>query len=820
MDKIFLPLYRFFRKRRWLLYTILSATSLFFIYFGLKVKYEEDISKLLPQTDEASESGLAFGNLRVKDKIFIIFNSDSTDCDAMSSWSEEFFNKLLERDSATHYIDNILYRLDDDMMIMGLDYALSHVPSFIDSSYYAVFDSLISPASIEEQMHENADLVFSDEDGSVSTMVGNDPLTLRKALIPAAMKLKEGLSSYAIVNGYFFTPDSTSAIGFIAPSFKSFDSKSGNRLIDMLEEEIKDFNETHENVEVLFHGAPVQSVFNSRQIKRDLLMTIGISLLLICILVGFCMKGRTTLLMLLTPVLYGTFFSLACVYFIKGSISLMAMGIGAIVLGVALSYCLHILTHYKYVTDPERVIKDQATPVCLGCLTTIGAFAGLFFTKSDLLKDFGLFASLAMIGTTLFALIFLPHFFNLKNNRKSEKAFALLNRINSYPMDRNKILIVFILLIFCISIFTSRSVVFDSDLKHIGYNEPDVMRSKEMYDSKVNNGLTSLYFASADKDLDNAIINNTAIQKVLDTLKQSGKIENYTRSSSLFINKAEQEKRIADWKAYWNKDKIKKLKREINTQALRNNLNPSMFDTFFTMLETDYEPDNLFESDVIPENLLCNFIEKSEEKYLVFTSVKMEESHRKEVCKAVAAQPGAVVIDPFFYTSDMVEVMNDDFNMILGISSLFVLLVLLISFKSLWIALIAYVPMSMSWIIVKGIMGLFGLEFNLINIIIATFIFGIGVDYSIFVMDGLIAGSKGKRPELLVYHKTAIVFSAIVLIVVVGSLIFARHPAINSIGITTLIGMTSTILITYTIEPLLYRLYLRLTRKKSLHGKE
>ena len=117
-------------------------------------------------------------------------------------------------------------------------------------------------------------------------------------------------------------------------------------------------------------------------------------------------------------------------------------------------------------------------------------------------------------------------------------------------------------------------------------------------------------------------------------------------------------------------------------------------------------------------------------------------------------------------------------------------------------------------------MGLFGLEFNLINIIIATFIFGIGVDYSIFVMDGLIAGSKGRRTELLVYHKTAIVFSAIVLIVVVGSLIFARHPAINSIGITTLIGMTSTILITYTIEPLLYRLYLLIKRKLSRHGKK
>ena len=116
----------------------------------------------------------------------------------------------------------------------------------------------------------------------------------------------------------------------------------------------------------------------------------------------------------------------------------MAMGIGAIVMGVALSYCLHVLTHSKYVSDPIQILKDQSTPVVLGCLTTIGAFLGLLFTESDLLKDFGWFASFAMVGTTLFALIFLPHFFRPDGNQRSEKAFKMLDRINSYPFDEKR----------------------------------------------------------------------------------------------------------------------------------------------------------------------------------------------------------------------------------------------------------------------------------------------------------------------------------------------------------------------------------------------
>ena len=111
--------------------------------------------------------------------------------------------------------------------------------------------------------------------------------------------------------------------------------------------------------------------------------------------------------------------------------------------------------------------------------------------------------------------------------------------------------------------------------------------------------------------------------------------------------------------------------------------------------------------------------------------------------------------------------------------------------------------MFLSWQIVLGIMGLFVREFNLINIVISTFIFGIGVDYSIFIMDGLLSDFRVKK-NVLVYHKTAIIFSAFTLIVSISSLLFATHPAVKSIGISTLIGMSSAVLISYSLEPFLF----------------
>ena len=47
------------------------------------------------------------------------------------------------------------------------------------------------------------------------------------------------------------------------------------------------------------------------------------------------------------------------------------------------------------------------------------------------------------------------------------------------------------------------------------------------------------------------------------------------------------------------------------------------------------------------------------------------------------------------------------------------------------------------------------------------------------------------------------------LAIVTFSLIFATHPSIQSIGIITLIGMASTILITYSLQPWIFRMLVK-----------
>ena len=815
MHRIFLPLYRYFHKHRTALYLLLAGSFLLFLAFGLRLRFEEDIVKLLPRSSTDSE--LAFSDIGLKDKVFIQITSadpaNPLDPVTLGGYMDEYCEALLQRDSATHYITGILHNLDMGTMLGAMDYGFEHLPCFIDTSLYAAFEAALEPEAVEAAMQRNIELLEADETGETSQLVTMDPLGLRDILLNELMPGDGGsVGGYTIEDGHFFCPDKTVALAFLSPGFNSMDSHAGTQFYRLMHRERKVFEAAHPEARVLAHGTPLSSVSNASTIKGDLLMTVGLSLLVILVILLLSFHSWTFIWQQIVPILYGAVFALACMYWIKGFMSLMALGLGAIVLGVAISYCLHVLIHHYFVGDVEQMLREESTPVTLGCITTVGAFLGLLFTESDLLRDFGLFATFALIGNTFFALFFLPHFMTPEQVRfKRYKGFHAIDRINDIPWDRNRWILAGLGVVVLAGVLLSHRVKFDSDLRNLDYDNSLLTASQELYSAKNASGHMDLYFAAYDEDLDQALEYNTLLQQRLDSLAEAGYVKGYSPLSFLlFRSERDQQVRIDAWKRFWTPERKTQAWREIAAAARHSGLEAALFNPFEALVDADYEPGNLFEAEVFPEELVSNYLERQESgRYLVFTSVAFRPEDTDIVSDALVAGPNTLVLEPFYYCRDMVEIVHDDFNTTQWISSLLVLLVLLIAFRNIVTAFVAFLPMFLSWYVLQGLMALLGLEFNLINIVISTFIFGIGVDYSIFVMEGLLKEARTGEKEMLASHKVAIVFSALVLAIVVLSLIFARHPAIHSIGIITLIGMAVTILLTYSLEPFLFRRFLK-----------
>ncbi len=363
-------------------------------------------------------------------------------------------------------------------------------------------------------------------------------------------------------------------------------------------------------------------------------------------------------------------------------------------------------------------------------------------------------------------------------------------------------------------------MTFDADLTHINYTSSEVKRSQSLLQRKTQPGLVTTYYATSDPSLDVALTKSRQMFEVLDSLKDRGRVRGFSKAASLFPTEAEQNARLEAWTNFWSQERLASTKAMIAHACAKNGISPAFFAPFNDVVTTDYDIINPYEDEILPAGLMANIIEYTDGQYLVFTSAQMRPEEKKTVGRALVDATNCIVVDPMFYTEEMVKTINNDFNTALNISMAFVFVILLLSYRNLVLSIVAFIPMTLSWFIVLGVMGILGLQFNLINIVISTFIFGIGVDYSIFVMDGLLSKAKSQtEPQLLVYHKTAIFFSAVTLIVSTGSLLLASHPALSSIGIATIIGMSSAVILAYTLQPFLYHGLVRLILRMGWKAK-
>ena len=831
MTTLFIKLYRYFRYHRALMW--LSMVSLFIVvgYFSSQIHLEEDLNKLMPSSKNPDgTTKMAFADLRIKDKTFLLFEARSKDGSLMNpaKMNDDIVNGLtnvcdafvdslmaMDKDTANPIIGDIFYTIPEDIMLDGISFMQENVPSYIDTSAYAAFDSLLTIDHMRQQMAQNAEDLQSEFGETFPELIQSDPIGMRTVLMRQMESMMQATGgSYKTINDHFFVRDSTVCVAFISPAFSATNTGQGSQLFINLNSLISQFEKTHPNVKISYHGTPASGYYNSSTIKGDLTSTIAWSLVIVLIVLFICMRTWNTIPLLILPVAFGALFGLTMMYFIKGQFSLLALGIGAIVLGVAMSYVLHVMTHYKYVDDPEEVLRDETKPVLLGCLTTIGSFMGLIFIKTDLLQDFGLFAAFAIIGTTLFALVYLPHLLVLEKNSVNKRAFAFIDRINNYPFDRNKPLlcVIGIVTCVCVAFYLAKGTDFDADMGNLGYLSDNTEYSEALLRNKTYTADKSKYFAAEGKTMEEALDNFTLLSAKLDSLEKIGLVKDYTHTNVIFVPLSIQQQRIDAWKAYWTPERLAKVKTLISATAPSSGLTADSFQPFFDLAEADYTPTPLYEADIIPVGYQSTLMEQTAAgDYLCFTSVRCandsirgKDTDYNRICDAIANQPNMMVLDTYYYTTDGLNDLNHDFNILQWISMAFVFVVLLFSFHfNVKHTLLGFAPILLSWLIVLGAMAMFGVRFNLINIIISTFIFGIGVDYSIFIMNGLIAGDRDSH--MLAYHKTAIFFSAFILIVTVASMLFANHPAIKSVGFATLVGMISAVVLSYVVQPAIFR---------------
>ena len=818
MTQFFIGLYDYFERHKILFYLSLISCVLLMGFFALQVRFEENITQFFPDTKDSQNTIKVFDNLKIKDKIIIMLSSADTchqvEPDSLIEAAGQLQQTLTEKAGGT-LIKGIFAQVDQSLIGGATDFVYEHLPLFLTDTDYQRFDSLLTEKGIQAIMQKNYTNLLSPAGIALRSYILRDPLGLGSEALKHLQDFQLE-ANYEIYDEHIFSKDGSTLLMFITPVFSTGSTGKNDELIKILEEELQHIQRESPTIRAEYFGGPSVGVYNARQIKKDTILTSSLALLIIIVFISLVFKRKRSIPLIITPVLFGGLFALFLIFFIKGSISAIAVGAGSAVMGIALSYSIHMLAHQNHVSTVQQLIKEIAYPLTVGSFTTIGAFMGLIFTSSDLLRDFGLFASLALVGTTLFCLIYLPHFLKGQADVKQGRVLRIIEKINAYSYEKNKWLVGGILLITVICFFTSQKVGFNNDMMSLNYEPQHLKQSEEKLMQLFDSDEKTVLFVSVGKDMNQATETYAVTNQKLLALKDQGLIKDYASASQFLISPQEQQLRLKRWKDYWTDEKQQQIREQLETAAAEYRFRPGSFEPFYQWLNQPFgEYHYTAQEDDLSGKLLNEWQTSADSITMLISQIRISDQNKETVYQNFSKTQDVVIFDRSYFANKWVSAINDDFYLILYISSFLIFFALWFSYGRIELTLMSFLPMLVSWVIILGLMGILGIEFNIINIILSTFIFGIGDDFSIFIMDGL-QNKYRTGQKVLNSHKTAIFFSAFTTVVGMGALVFAKHPALQSISLISILGMIAVVLVAYTIQPLIFRFFIAGPASKGL----
>lgn len=797
-----IKIYNYFSAHTKLLWLSATGLCMLFVCLIFNLKYNENIADFLPFGTSEREAVSVYQNISGADRIYVLFDSPG-DADYTIDAIDCFTMAVRERDSSGWCAD-LIVRFDRSQIQEVMDFVYDHIPYFLTDADYTRMDSVLAkPGYVSSRLMQDKEMLMLAPGGIVTSGIIRDPLGLFAPVMESLQDVnpQEGFELY---DGYIFTSDMRRAIAMMRSPFGNSETEYNARILNVLQRSIEDMVSLYPEVSARVVGGPEIAVGNATRIKRDSLWATALAVVLIVLLVAYSIGSFRNILLIFLSIGWGWLFAMGGMALFSPQVSIIVIGISSVILGIAVNYPLHMIVHMSYETDRRAALKEVMAPLVIGNITTVGAFLALVPLQSAALRDLGVFASLLLIGTILFVLLYLPHW--VKINKHDKERHTMLERVAAFAPEKHRVLVISVAVLTLIFFFFSLRTEFDTNVANINYmtddQRTDMQYFQELLTKSTSETTQNLYVLSVGESYDEALVHHAAVTPVIDSLVANGFVLRHSGVSRFLSSAQEQRQRLDRWAAFVVRHKAI-LTEALVDSAMRCGFAPDAFTGFMEMFN---EPQTLAPQDMaffapLVQSVLNPYVTRVDEAakcYIV--DVLDVEKEQLETVKSHFVN----CFDVMGMNSALSRHLSDNFNYIGWVCSLIVFIFLWLSFGRLELALISFLPMVISWIWILGIMAMFGIKFNIVNIILATFIFGQGDDYTIFVTEGCQHEYLYRRP-ILASYKSSILQSALIMFIGIGTLIVAKHPAMKSLAEVTIIGMFAVVWMAYMIPPFLFR---------------
>jgi 1-acyl-sn-glycerol-3-phosphate acyltransferase len=844
INRFFLRIYDFLNGRRWLAGLIAVAIAALCGLLAMRLNYEEDIAKFLPSDEESAKYSEAYNDLGRKNNIVLIFSSkgeplgndgDGQDIgveaeeasngisgigsgasdageedyeytieDAMDGFGEEF-----AQIDSTNMIAGRQIRVDGEKSLKMMEAVMQNYPLFMTENDYSRIDSLLStPDFIKNQLQADRQALMFPTGDLVAESLSTDPLHLFSPILQRfrATSANEGYTvsdDYIFINPNSGKPDgiegsqpaaAMKGIAFLTSPYGTSESGMNAKVAKMVQTAIDSTEAANPNIKITAVGAPLIAATNATQIKKDSVLAVSIAFLLIVIILILSYRRFSDIFWIIASTAFGWLLALGIMALIRHSMSIIVLGVASVIIGIAVNYPLHYMDGLKTGITPRQNLREMIEPLLIGNITTIAAFLCLVFLNAVAMQDMGLFASLMLAGTIIFVLIFLPVF--ARKRGTSQKTIELGRILPEKAPSSGWLFLAVIAATVVLGIFSSRTK-FDSNMQSINYMTKEQKEALALLEPHGDD--SEMYAMAEGATLEEALEQNDELLKSI--AKLDAKVKG---AGNMLPSLEEQRRRIERWNAFWGDGKAEKLIEELLSEGRSAGFSETAFEPFMNMLSSQPKPSEITMDSPLAAAFDGTYILQGDDGYRIVNQIYYQNPELRRSIKSSLGGPGRLVFDTADISSRLATMLSENFDFIGIVCSLVVFIFLCLSFRRLELSLLAFIPLAVSWFWILGIMGIFDIRFNIVNIILATFIFGQGDDYTIFMTEAMIYEYAYGRKRVATY-KNSIFNSALIMFIGIGALVLAKHPAMRSLGIVTVIGMFVVVAMAYYLPPVIFR---------------
>jgi predicted RND superfamily exporter protein len=335
---------------------------------------------------------------------------------------------------------------DGNLMVIGVQTNNFFSPSFFND-YALLVDAIDSVPAVENVLSIPGAVTLVKD--TATQQLKPEPIAGRPPFANVD-SIRQAFLNLPFYRNFIYNPSTGAYMMAVRINKDILNSKDRAGVINKILELGKSFGEK-QHVEMHYSGLPLIRTEMALKVQSEMRLFLVLSFVLTAVILALFFRSFMAVLASMIVVAIGVVWSMGTIVLLGYKITILTALIPPLVVVIGIPNCVYLLNryHYEYHLNPNkmksllRMVDRMGIVTFFTNLTAAIGFGVFFFTKSVLLKEFGLVAGINILGLFIISLVFIPAFFsflpppNVHHTKYLERAWMnkLLTSITNWVFN-------------------------------------------------------------------------------------------------------------------------------------------------------------------------------------------------------------------------------------------------------------------------------------------------------------------------------------------------------------------------------------------------